>query len=389
MPFTSLSAGPDPLASPPAPADALLAGLLDAAMDAIVAVDGQQRIVFCNPAAEGLFGWPRQALLQQPLARLIEGDFFGAQLQPLAARSPADPAARQAARRRVRGLHRSGQALALDASVSRRDTPAGTLFTLVLRECADAASVPAPTAAPSTAPGGDAAALAEALRLANEEFAAFSYAVSHGLRSPLNIINGFSHLLAKKLGTHEGASVQNYLTRIQDSATQMGQLIEGLLTLSKVSRAVLQREPLALAPMAARTLEKLQARDTARQVAVQIESDLQADGDAQLVALALEHLLDNAWKFTAKTEGAQIAVGRQRGPDGETVFFVRDNGAGFDMAYADKLFKPFQRLHAVTDFPGAGMGLTMASRLIGRHGGRLWAEAAPEQGAQFFFTLPG
>lgn len=234
-------------------------------------------------------------------------------------------------------------------------------------------------------------AIEAALRLSNQELEAFSYSVSHDLRSPLNTIDGFSKLLAKQLAPQiagdAGVKAGHYLMRIQAGVAQMGQLIEDLLSLSQVSRAQLHTEPVDLSFMARRLLDEWKTRQPGRRVTVTVEQGLQAHGDERLLRVAMENLLSNAWKFTAKTDNAEISVGRQSDLAGLPVFFIKDNGAGFDMAYADKLFHPFQRLHTALEFQGTGIGLATVSRVICRHGGRIWAESAPARGATFFFTL--
>jgi PAS domain S-box-containing protein len=235
-------------------------------------------------------------------------------------------------------------------------------------------------------------AIEAALRLSNQELEAFSYSVSHDLRSPLNTIDGFSRLLAKQLTKQltgpAGEKVTHYLTRIQVGVAQMGQLIEDLLSLSQLTRAQLRSESLDLSVMARSTLADFQARAPERQVSISVQPGLHAEGDGRLVKVALDNLLANAWKFTSQKTYADISVGQHFDLVGQPVFFVRDNGAGFDMAYASKLFVAFQRLHAASEFPGTGIGLAIVSRVIERHGGRLWAEATPGSGATFFFTLP-
>lgn len=227
-----------------------------------------------------------------------------------------------------------------------------------------------------------------ALRLSNQELEAFSYSVSHDLRSPLNTIDGFSRLLAKQLVGSGNEKTAHYLARIQAGVAQMGQLIEDLLSLSQLTRAQLCCEALDLSDMAQGILDECQARAPGRQVVVSVQAGLRADADARLLRVALTNLLTNAWKFTGRLERAEISVGQSLDAAGLPVFFVRDNGAGFDMAYADKLYAPFQRLHSASEFPGTGIGLAIVSRVIERHGGRLWAESTPGCGATFFFTLP-
>ena len=231
-----------------------------------------------------------------------------------------------------------------------------------------------------------------ALRLSNQELEAFSYSVSHDLRSPLNTVDGFSRLLAKQLANQPAGEspekVAHYLSRIQAGVAQMGQLIEDLLSLSQVTRAQLRTEPVDLSVMSRTLLEEWQARQPERQVEVCIEKGMQAEADGKLVRIALSNLLDNALKFTSHNAQAKIKVGQKLDPAGLPIFFVQDNGAGFDMAYADKLFNPFHRLHGVAEFSGTGIGLATVSRIIKRHGGRIWADAAPGIGATFFFTLP-
>ncbi len=229
-------------------------------------------------------------------------------------------------------------------------------------------------------------AIESALRISNSELEAFSYSVSHDLRSPLNTVDGFSRLLAKELGSAQSTRVTHYLSRIQAGVTQMGQLIEGLLSLAHVARQALNLAPVDLSLIAREVLDSLRANSPARQADVSVAPGLRVQGDTRLLRSVMENLLGNAWKFSERRERAVIEVGWSAE---QQAFFVRDNGAGFDMAYADKLFGTFQRLHGVSEFAGTGIGLATVARVIARHGGRIWAEAAPDQGATFFFTLPG
>ena len=235
-------------------------------------------------------------------------------------------------------------------------------------------------------------AIETALRLSNQELEAFSYSVSHDLRSPLNTVDGFSRLLARLLIAqnegHVDGKVGHYLSRIQAGVAQMGQLIEDLLSLAQVARTELRSDAVDLSTMARGVLQEWQTAEPDRVVALSIEAGLLAQGDGRLIKVVLENLLGNAWKFTSQRANAKICVGQISDSASMRVFFVRDNGVGFDMAYANKLFTPFQRLHAATEFAGTGIGLATVSRVVARHGGRIWAEAKPGEGAAFFFTLP-
>ncbi len=232
-------------------------------------------------------------------------------------------------------------------------------------------------------------AIEAALRLSNQELEAFSYSVSHDLRSPLNTVDGFSRLLAKQLDAdNPNPKVQHYLSRIQAGVAQMGRLIEDLLSLAQVSRMQLRHETVDLSALAREIADECRGRNPERVASISIENGLRVQGDGRLMRVVMENLVGNAWKFTSQRSHAEIKVGHKTDAAGVPAFFVQDNGAGFDMAYADKLFNTFQRLHAVTEFPGTGVGLATVSRVIGRHGGQVWAKSEPGRGATFFFTLP-
>ena len=226
------------------------------------------------------------------------------------------------------------------------------------------------------------------LTQANRELEAFSYTVSHDLRSPLRSIDGFSRILLQRHGSDLPEESRELLERLSDGALRMGNLIESVLSLSRIGRAPLADEPVDLSGLAQELLAGLRARDPARRVRWTIEPGLVAHGDPGLLRIALENLLGNAWKFTARTDPAEIAVQRVHG-EGGGVFAVRDNGAGFDMEHSKELFQPFHRLHRSTEFQGTGIGLATVARIVQRHGGRIWASAVPGQGATFFFTLGG
>jgi light-regulated signal transduction histidine kinase (bacteriophytochrome) len=224
------------------------------------------------------------------------------------------------------------------------------------------------------------------LAASNKELEAFSYSVAHDLRSPLRAIDGFSLAVLEDYAGRLDSKGEDYLRRIRGASQRMGQLIDDLLTLSRFTRREMQTLLVDLSALARAIARDLQQQDPGRQVTFIIADGLTVRGDATLLQAALENLLGNAWKFTAKRRAATIEFG-QTHQNGKTVYVVRDDGAGFDMAYADKLFGPFQRLHQQREFPGTGIGLATVQRIIRRHGGRVWAEGAVEQGATFYITL--
>ena len=224
------------------------------------------------------------------------------------------------------------------------------------------------------------------LEAANRELEAFSYSVSHDLRAPLRGVDGFSKLLLDEYGGKLDAEGRRYLDRVRAGTQRMGTLIDDLLRLARVSRAQLERAPVDLGALALDVAEELRRANPGRDVELVIARPAPAVGDAQLLRVVLENLLGNAFKFTGKTPHARIEFG-ERSAEGVRSFFVRDNGAGFDMEYSKKLFGAFQRLHSTTEFEGTGIGLATVQRIVARHGGRIWGEGAPNQGATFFFTL--
>ena len=226
----------------------------------------------------------------------------------------------------------------------------------------------------------------EELAEANRELESFSYSVSHDLRAPLRSIDGFSRLLQEECAGPLGERGLERLGRIRAAAVRMGQLIDGLLDLSRVGRTEIRRERVSLSTLAMHILRELERSAPARRVQFVLQPGLTAIGDQRLIRALLENLLGNAFKFTAEEETAEIEFGA-RNVNGERVFFLKDNGVGFDMQYAGQLFTPFQRLHGRKEFEGTGIGLATAYRIVTRHGGRIWAEASPGQGAIFYFTL--
>jgi light-regulated signal transduction histidine kinase (bacteriophytochrome) len=225
------------------------------------------------------------------------------------------------------------------------------------------------------------------LKVVNRELEAFSYSVSHDLRAPLRSIDGFSQALLEDCLEQLDPTGQDYLRRIRSATQRMGQLIDDLLTLARVTRSDLNKESVDLSRLASRVCTHLQQLYPGRQVEFEIQPHLFARGDSRLLHVVLENLLNNAWKFTTGQSNPKIELGAYEGENDTIVYFVRDNGVGFDMVFVDKLFKPFQRLHRMQEFPGNGIGLATVQRIIHRHGGEVWAEADLNRGATFYFTL--
>lgn len=224
------------------------------------------------------------------------------------------------------------------------------------------------------------------LEAANKELDAFSYSVAHDLRAPLRAIDGFSLALLEDYKDQIPTGAKGYLDRVRNGASRMGQLIDDLLKLARVSRQQIERSQVDLSRLAEEVATQLQSSSPGRQVRFVITPGISVSGDRSLLRIVLENLLGNAWKFTSKRPDAKVELGMQNGA-GEQVVYVSDNGSGFDMQYADKLFGVFQRLHRESEFPGTGVGLATVQRIISRHGGRVWAEAAPGEGATFYFVV--
>ena len=227
----------------------------------------------------------------------------------------------------------------------------------------------------------------EKLEAAVRELEAFSYSVSHDLRAPLRTISAFTQALAEDLRYQLDDKAKDHLRRVLAAAARMNDLIDALLELSRISRSALGRHTVDISAVALAVVDELRRRDVTRKLAATIDSSMVAEADGRLVRILFDNLLGNAWKFTAKTDNPHVHIGAER-RDGETVFFVRDNGAGFDMAYVERLFTPFQRLHSEREYAGTGIGLATVKRIVERHGGRIWAESSAGKGASFYFTLP-
>jgi PAS domain S-box-containing protein len=368
---------------------ARLAGILDIAEDAIISANADQRIILFNQGAERTFGYAAGEVFGQAIEQLLPERFRVAHRQHMAefARSPSI-ARRMGARREVFGVRKDGIEFPAEASISRLDTPEGPVFTVILRDVTERRRAEAEIRSLTADLERRVRDRTTELEIANRELEAFCYSVSHDLRAPLRAIDGFSQALLEDYLSHLNAKGQEYLQRVRAASQRMAQLIDDLLQLSRLTRGALRRQEVDLSGLARTVAEDLRLQEPERHVEFASADGVTASADPALMRVVFDNLLGNAWKFTSRKEPARIEFGVSE-HEGQPVYFVRDNGAGFDMSHAGKLFGAFQRLHAASAFPGTGIGLATVQRIIHRHGGSVWAEGAVEQGAAFYFTLRG
>ena len=345
------------------------------ANDAILSADSHGNITYFNPGAERIFGYTAEEVSGRPLTTLMPERFQEAHRAGLA-RYLTTREARVIGRTvELAGRRKDGTEFPLELSLAAWNQGLDVAFTAIIRDIT------------SRKEGEERLrSYATQLEAANKELEAFSYSVSHDLRAPLRSLDGFSQALLEDYHDRLDDTGRDFLQRVRAASQRMGTLIDDLLSLSRVTRGDLQVEKVDLSALATALAAELQRSDPQRDVRFAIAPDLVARGDPGLMRLVLQNLLGNAWKFTGKRSPAHVEVGSMA-HDGGRAFFVQDDGAGFDMAYAAKLFGAFQRLHASDEFPGSGIGLATVQRIIHRHGGQVWAEGTPGRGATFYFTL--
>jgi PAS domain S-box-containing protein len=343
--------------------------------DAVVSADSRGSIIYVNKGGERLFGWDAQQLAGRPVTVLLPARFHDSARRGLLRYITIEPAEAFGNVLELIALHKDGHEFPIELSLARWDDGPGRYFTAIVRDVTE-----------RKRRDEELRAINAQLEVTNQELETFSYSVSHDLRAPIRAIDGFSAILEQDYAERLDSRGRDCLNRVRAAAQRMYTLIDALLTLSRVTREEMRRDVIDLSALARSVATELQRTHPDRKVDFVIAPGIIGVGDGSLVRVALENLIGNSWKFTGRLAKARIEFGAVDS-NGSTVYYVRDNGAGFDMAYVDKLFGAFQRLHTAEEFPGTGIGLPTVQRIVRRHGGTVWAEAEINEGATFWFTL--
>jgi len=343
---------------------------VESAPNAIIMVDRHGKIFLANSQTEKYFGYDHHELIGTEVDQLVPMRFRTTHSDHRAGFLSNPQVRSMGVGRDLYALRKDESEFPVEIGLVPIETPDGTLILVTIVDITERKQ-----------------SEDETLRL-NRELEAFAYSVSHDLRAPLRGIGGFSGILTEKYSSQLDDEGQRYVSRIQSNVQRMGRMIDDLLFLSKMTRQELHIEMVDLSAIANEIADELRAQEPGRNVLFETEEDIKVQCDAGMMRIVIQNLMENAWKFTSKKEDPQIKFGiHPQGEFGKKVFFIKDNGAGFDMNYANKLFTAFQRLHTEDEFPGTGIGLATVQRIIHRHGGRIWVEAQEDQGATFLFYV--
>jgi PAS domain S-box-containing protein len=362
----------------------LLAAVVESSSDAVIGLDLNSIVTRWNAAAERIFGYSAEEMVGRSITVIIPPDRQGDEEQILSTIKRGGFVEHFETER----LRKDGGLIAVSVTVTPIKDTHGKLiaFSKVARDITERKRAAGVIRQLNTDLEQRVVERTAQLQAANRELEAFCYSVSHDLRAPLRSLDGFSQALLEDCSDKLDAQGQDYLRRVRASSQRMALLIDDLLNLSRVSRGEMSRELVDVSKMAHEVADELRAAAPQRDVAFVVAEGLHAETDPRLLRIVLTNLFGNAWKFTARQPHARIEFGCS-GVNGSKEYFTRDNGAGFDQAYAGKLFGAFQRLHAANDFPGTGIGLATVQRIVQRQGGRVWADGKIDQGATFHFTL--
>ena len=362
--------------------ESLYQAIIDAAPDAMIGVDRAGTIVMANRQTTTLFGYEPSDLVGEHLELLVPERFRGVHPEHRADYFREPKPRPMGVGLELGGRRADGSEFPAEISLSSIQTEHGPIALAAIRDISDRRQVEAELR--RARQNADRAAVE--LRRANEELESFSYAVAHDLRAPLRAIDGFSQALVDDLGDDIGQGARGDVARVRRNVQMMSEMIDGLLGLSRLTRSSIEQTDVDLSAMVEESIATLQAAEPHRQVDVRIEPDLVASADLRLVRVLIDNLVANAWKFTAPSDPAMITFSA-RLERSTRVYSIEDNGVGFDDRYAEKLFAPFQRLHRMEDFPGSGIGLATAARVVRRHGGTIEAHSEVGRGATFSFTF--